>query len=251
MNARCFKCAFVMLGMALVNGAVAREWKEASGSVSREATFVAYRDGKVFVRLPDGREASAAMERFSAADQAYVRSATEVKPSITPAIAVVGKSPVPIQLANYQAGAAPPAALPQPAAGSAPADDDARAESEMRAKYGEKYVFRTFCSRFHIILHQDGVWPIIGTAHYALRYWTPPCCGCCCCPCCGPFYLSFLKVTHITRSWIEAEEVGGVSGIKLWRFWWVPNCCGEYKITYSRNGTDWYLYDYACRSQPK
>jgi SLA1 homology domain 1, SHD1 len=239
-----------MLIIAFVNAAAAREWKDVSGSVSREAEFVAYHDGKVFVRLPNGREASAAMERFSAADQAYVRSVVDVKPSVTPAIAVDGNSPVPVRLANYQVGAAPPAAATQAAPATLPAGDDARAESEMRAKYGEKYVFRTYCSRFHIILHQDGVWPIIGTAHYALHYWSPPCCGCCC-PCCGPFYLSFLKVTRITYSWIEAEEVGGLSGIKLWRFWWVPNCCGEYKITYSRNGTDWYLYEYACRSQPK
>jgi hypothetical protein len=241
----------VVLFVALANVTAAREWKDVSGKVSREAEFVAFRDGKVFVRLPDGHEAAAAMDQFSAADQMYVRSVADAKPRTPAGASTVSELPVPVRLANYQSGAAPPANMPQAAPGSAPADTDARAESEMRAKYGEKYVFRTTCARFHIILWQDGVWPIIGTAHYSLRYWSPPCCGCCYCPCYGPWYLSFLKKTRVTYSWIEAEEVGGLSGIKLWRFWWLPNGCGDYKITYSRNGTDWYLHEYASRSQPK
>src|SRR4051794_23657949 len=106
MNVSCLKCALVMLGIAMANVASAREWTDVSGKVSREGEFIAYRDGKVLVRLPDGREASAAMEGFSAADQAYVRrSAADAKPSITPVIPMVGEKPARVQLANYQPGA--------------------------------------------------------------------------------------------------------------------------------------------------
>jgi hypothetical protein len=234
--------------LATMSAAVGREWRDASGTVSREAEFVGLRDGQVFVRLANGHDAVAPLDQLSAADQAYVKSVA-TKVTAKPATAAVGDSPVPVRMANYQPGAAPASAAPPVGAA---ADDDARAESEMRSKYGEKYVFRTFCCRFHIILYQDGVYPIIGTAHYSMPYFMPPCCGCCCpCPCCGPFYLSFLKKTRITYSWIEAEEVGGTGPIKYWRFWWESNCCCQHKITYSKNGRDWYLYDYATRTEPK
>jgi hypothetical protein len=191
------------------------------------------------VRLANGHEATAALERFCDADQAYVKNLVANKQKAMLVNAEVSELPSPVRLANFQPGTTP-------ATGPA-------TEAQVAAKYGNKFVFRTFCSRFHIILGQPGVSPIIGTAHYAFEYWTP-CCGCCCCctPCCGPFYLSFLKLTAINWSYFEAEEVGGTNpDIKFWRFWWVPDCCCKYKVEYSKDGNKWYLYDYCCRTTPR
>lgn len=249
-----------LIVVAITNAAFAREWKDVSGSKSREGQFVAYHDGQVIVRLADGREASAALERFSEADQDYVRSIASAKSASTVASTALAKSSAPVRMANYQTNVAPPANPPQtlppggpaamPSGAGATAGAGDRTEEEIIAKYGDKFVFRTCCGRFHIILCKDAD-PTIGTAHYAFRYWCPPCCGCCCYPCCGPWYLSFLRKTAITWSYIEAEEFCSALKIVKWRFWWVPNCCDQYKITYTRNGTDWYLFDYACRTEPK
>jgi len=59
MNAKCFGCVFVMLGHRIGERSGRARMERRFGKVSREATFVAYRDGQVLVRLPDGREASA------------------------------------------------------------------------------------------------------------------------------------------------------------------------------------------------
>src|SRR4051812_888991 len=65
--------------LALSSSAVGREWTDSTGQISRAGEFVTYRDGRVVVRLADGREASAALDHFSAADQAYVRDLADGK----------------------------------------------------------------------------------------------------------------------------------------------------------------------------
>jgi hypothetical protein len=217
----------------------AREWRDSTGSNPREAEFVAYRSGSVVVRLADGKEISTAFQRFSAADQAYVRSIANVDAkaaSVPPA-----SQKVTARTANYQA------AVPAQLVAELPAGASAEAK-EVMAKYGSKYAFYACCGTFHIIL-DDGVKPgdIIGTARYSMPC-HHNCCGCCY-SCCGPSYLSFLRLTTINYSFIEATDVG-TSKIKHWRFWWVPNCC-KYKITYSEDGTNWYVYGHADRSTPK
>src|SRR3954453_12885486 len=70
--------------LAFDSSAGAREWKDSTGQISRAGDFVAYRDGRVIVRVADGREMSTALEQFSAADQAYVRRLAEGKAERAP-----------------------------------------------------------------------------------------------------------------------------------------------------------------------
>ena len=116
--------------MALTSVGTAREWRDSSGQHSRDGEFVAYRDGRVIVRLPDGRQASAPLERLSAEDQAYVRNHGKVQTRAASEPAVVASRPVPVRTANFQTEQIPDydRGLPASADQAASPSDDSEAD---------------------------------------------------------------------------------------------------------------------------
>src|SRR5690348_12161761 len=125
------KCALLawsaVMAVVVANAIEAREWKDSAGKETREGEFVAFRDGQVYVRLANGHEAAAALEKFCDADQAYVKNLIAKKQKATLISAEVGDLPSPVRLANFQPGTVPVAGPP--------------AEAQVVAKYGNKFVF--------------------------------------------------------------------------------------------------------------
>src|SRR3954470_22878764 len=112
--------------LALSISAVGREWTDSTGQISRAGEFVAYRDGRVVVRLADGREKSTALEQFSAADQAYVRDLTKEKAERAAVPDKLAARTVQARTANYETGSAPATTLAQTAP---PSTAEARTET--------------------------------------------------------------------------------------------------------------------------
>src|SRR5262245_17219974 len=96
----------LIICVTLTSAATAREWHDSTGQHSRSGDFVALRDGRVIVRLPDGHQASAPLDKLSAEDQAYVRAADIVRKPLPAPIALASRS-VPARTANLQTEALP------------------------------------------------------------------------------------------------------------------------------------------------
>jgi hypothetical protein len=254
--------------------AFGREWRNAKGTATCEADFLAYRDGWIWLTMPDGAPAAARWERYSAADQAYVRDLLMAK-SIrltTPAILAV-------RAANFQTGNAPPnypaqvvpfdapasnagsQASNTSALGGKPTSDDAEIQmlgSENAQPTDMKIVYFADCGTFQIIDNGQAMSSIVGTAHYSALHYSPPYgCDCSCSPCYGPWYLSLLTI--IKRNypwtppnakssvWLEARETSA-SKVKYWRFNTYSNYTKGLSIWYSTTGNNDADFKYYLRA---
>jgi hypothetical protein len=114
-------------------------------------------------------------------------------------------------------------------------------------------VFYADCGTFHLLFDNPNTAPIQGTAHYSMPCSMPPCGGgFCYSHCCGPWNLSFLRVTRYDRTLTEVQEVGSASNIKYWRFIWRPGNC--YRVMFSTSGNneaDFKPFGMAHRVRPK
>jgi WD40 repeat protein/mono/diheme cytochrome c family protein len=84
-----FLVCVILLGLAVAQAAMAREWSDTSGKFRVTAEFVAVRSGKVFLEKPDGSVISVPVERLSEADQKFLQS-LNAKPATDPAPATGG-----------------------------------------------------------------------------------------------------------------------------------------------------------------
>ena len=241
--------------LTVANAGLGREWKDASGERSRSGEFVAYQDGRVVVRLPDGKEASASLKRFCAADQAYVQDLVKGNAGRGAIPAKLAAQTVQARTSGNDGGSAPVTSLAQtapPEELTPPAGSSSAPEERTGGTSHDKRVFYTHCGTFHIIRGETGIAPIIGTAHYAFPFWWPPsCCGCCCSPCHGPWYLSFLRETRFAGGWLYARDIG-TSEVTRWAFaYFNDDGCGH-PIWYKKAGsTTWRFYGYASWVHPK
>ncbi len=243
--------AILLLGWWLVSSIVStasgREWRDDSGQYSRQAEFVALREGKVYLQLADGRSASVALDRLSEPDRAFVAQATEptaIDPFVT--VAATETRVIPAVMTTESAGTSETLPPQQTATLVALQNDPALAVDEATdvAKV-RKYVYYGCYSTTHLI--DLGPKSGVGTIHYCLRRYDGYCGSEC------VWYLAYLRKYGQDANFFYYTPSFSIPFIDMWAFARHPDCCGcKYSIWYRVAKTQkWRRFDCASRVRPK
>lgn len=231
--------ALMVLGC--VGTAIGRECHDITGKCSREADIVDVRDGRVYVKTPDGRDASVAIERLSADDRAYIKQIVDQRNSASPfqqvAMTTFQSKYALLKPSPDSVGETLPAPMTASYVADATQDQAAAAATttfdfSKYPSWAGKYAYFTCCGTFHLV--DFGPTSGIGTAHY--------CCQPCnqCDSCCRPWYLVVLAKWAEDKCYFYYRPFFGPANVDMWRFARCPDCCCcKYSVCYHVTGTPW------------